>query len=279
MNERAILMELVQPAETLQPDWHDALRRAGFAGRHFPQREKPFRVRRVAVLVAAALAVVYAVSALAAESPRGVVYWLFDRSGETYPVAQEPHLGAWMLARRAGWQLVPTDKGLMPTVRSVPVLEGRVAGQRFELEVYSWQGELWVGLNPGGPAPPYYGTDVPAAAGGAGGFPIYGLRPPDGSDLHWVGWTLSVPGPIEPSGGGTGPKYMYGLAAPNVRQVDLEGDDGTVARVPAFAGPPELGADVRVWVAVLRLDQLVHTLVPRDANGHALEHWRLAQAQ
>jgi hypothetical protein len=30
---------------------------------------------------------------------------------------------------------------------------------------------------------------------------------------------------------------------------------------------------------MLRLDHLVHTIVPRDKDGHALEHWHLPIAQ
>ena len=279
MIEQAMLMELVASTESIRPDWDDALRRAGYRGRYLPRSEKPFPARQAAVLVAVALAVIYVVSAVAAGSSRGPVYWLFDRSSETYPVLQEPQLGQWTSTLRAGFELVPTLNGLQPTVRSIPVLEGEVAGHRFEMEVYLNDGTVWVGLNPGGPASPYYGTDIPAVAGGGGGFPMHGLRQPDTDDLHWVGWTLYVPGPIEPSGGGTGPKWVYGLAASNVRHVDLEGDHGAVASVPTFGGPSDLGVDVRVWVCVLRLDQLVHTIVPRDASGDALEHWHLPQAE
>jgi hypothetical protein len=105
-----------------------------------------------------------------------------------------------------------------------------------------------------------------------------GLPPHGADELHWVGSGLAIQGLIDPSGGGTGPKYLYGPATAEVRRVDLESDDGVVS-VPTFAGPPELGLDVRYWVAVLRLDRLVHTIVPRDAEGKALEHWHLAMAE
>jgi hypothetical protein len=282
MNERTMLMELVETTESVEPDWDDALKRAGYGGRYFPRREEPFRRRRLALLVAAALVLLYIVSAVAADSPHGVVYWLFDRSPKTYPVLQEPKLGEWKSEDRAGFDFVRTDKGLVPRVRSVPVMEAEVAGEPMELQMFFRDGHLGVGINPGGTPKPYHGTDIPAAIGGAGaaGYPIYGLEPDTGPlGLHWVGWTLHVPGPIEPTGGGTGPKYMFGLAAPNVRRVALEGDHGTVVSVPAFPGPSTLGVNVRVWVAVLRLDQLVQTIVPWDENGDALEHWHLPEAQ
>jgi hypothetical protein len=278
-----MLVELVESTESVEPDWADALRRAGYRGRYLPRREQPARWRRVAVIAAAAFVLLYIVSAVAAGNPHGVVYWLFDRSSKTYPVLQEPKLGRWTSRERAGDTLVRTDEGLVPSVRSVPVIEAEVAGEPVELEVFFEDEHLAVALNPGGPPKPYHGTDVPALVGGAesSGSPIYGLAPDTGplDRQHWVGSTLFVPGPIEPTGGGTGPKYLFGLAAPNVRRVDLEGDHGAVVSVPAFPGPPSLGVNVRVWVAVLRLDQLVHTIVPRDVDGDALEHWHLPEAQ
>jgi hypothetical protein len=290
VSERTMLMELVESAESIEPDWQNALSRAGYGGRYFPRREEPFRWRRAIVLVAVTLAVIYAVAAVASDRRLGVVYWLFDRSAKTYPVLQEPQLGQWTYAERASFGYVQTDKGPVPTespdpqVWSVPVIQGEVAGQRFEMEVFfhgqtGSGSELTVGLSPGGPAKAPHGTDVPGFGSAAGGSPVHGLYEPDEGDIHWVGSTLYVPGPIEASGGGTGPKYFYGPAAPNVRRVDLEGDDSLVVRVPTFAGPSDFGLNVRVWVAVLRLDQLVHTIVPRDANGHALEHWHLQEAQ
>jgi hypothetical protein len=49
--------------------------------------------------------------------------------------------------------------------------------------------------------------------------------------------------------------------------------------VPTSAVPSELPVRVRWWVAAQRLDQLVHTVVPRDQDGKPLEHWRLEIAQ
>jgi hypothetical protein len=284
----AMLTKLVEAAEAVEPDWDDALRRAGFLGRHFPRgsgargsSRKRLRWRRALVLVAVVLAAIFALSALAGGRQRHVVYWLFDRSGETYPSIQVPRLGEWHHEKRAGLRLLTTPHGLEPEIRTVPVLEGELAGHQWELLAFlasddaASAEELHVGFNPGGRPPPYYGTNVPAFGGGAWGFPMRGLPRHGADELHWVGWSLDVPGPIEPSGGGTGPKYLYGPATADVRHVDLESDHGVVVRVPTFAGPPELGLDVRYWVAVLRLDTLVHTIVPRDAQGKALEHWHL----
>jgi hypothetical protein len=288
MNEQTMLLELVESTESVEPDWNDALKRAGYRGRYLPRREQPVRWRRVALIAAAAVVLLYVVTAVAADNPHGVVYWLFDRSPKTFPVRQEPALSKWTLAKRSVFGLIQTDKGPVPPagrpqvqIWSVPVIHGELAGQPVEIEVYMGpHNQPAIGLSPGGPPKPAYGTNVPQLAGGAGGFPIYGLQTDGGPlGLHWVGWTLDVPGPIEPTGGGTGPKYLYGLAAPKVRRVDLEGDHGMVVSVPAFPGPATLGVNVRVWVAAVRLDQLVHTIVPRDANGDALEHWHLPEAQ
>jgi hypothetical protein len=284
MSEHALLTKLVEAVDGVEPDWEDALRRAGFTACR-PRRRT---VRRVLVIAALLLATAFAISALAADRPHSPVYWLFDRSPETYPQLQVPTLGRWHEEKRAGFgPLIKTDHGLEPRVMTVPVLEGEVAGHRFEMEAFVTDvlnpgrpPDLVVGFNPGGPAKPYYGTNIPAAAGGGSGFPVYGLpRAFPERDLHWVGWSLLVPGPIESAGGGTGPKYLSGPAAANVRSVDLLSADGAVVSVPTFLGPSSLGVPVRLWVAVLRLDHLVQTIVPRDANGKALEHWHLDPAE
>jgi hypothetical protein len=277
MSERMMLMRLVQAAEHVEPDWDDALRRAGSLRR--TRRSLP--ARRVVVLVAVFLTVIYAVAAVAADSPRSVVYWLYDRSPDTYPQTQVPTLGEWFRAGRAEFELVSTATGQVPqpAVRLVPVLHGESAGRRWEMQVFLRdifsKEQLHVGFHPGGTPGPLRGTDTPGFGNIAGGYPVHGLQPPGTSDLHWVGLTLTIPGVIEAAGGGTGPKYLFGPAAPNVRQVDLQSNDGTVIRVPTFPGPNDLGVHVRLWVAVLRLDHLVHTIVPRDANGEALEYWNV----
>jgi hypothetical protein len=279
MSERTMLMRLVEEAETVEPDWQDALRRAGFAARHRPR----LAARRVLVLAVVLVGVLYAVAAIAADEPGWRIrYWLFDRSPETYPTTQAATVGAWSRAERVDG-LVSTDEGYVPNVVTLPVLHGEVVGRRFEVKAFfrEWafgQDHLCIGFEPGGTPKPWHGTNVPAVGGSSCGAPMHGLRPQGESDLHWVGATVHVPGPIEPTGGGTGPKYLFGPAAPNVRHVDLESRDGTVVRVATFAGPPDLGVRVRLWVAVLRLDHLVHTIVPRDDEGEALEHWHLPSA-
>jgi hypothetical protein len=276
-------MQLVEAAETVEPDWQDAVRRAGRLGRHRSYTLGKLGPRRALVLVAAVLVGIYAVTAVAADRRPRVVYWLFDRSSETYPLTQVPTVGKWTPTKRAGLDFVRTDKGYVPKGSIVPVLHGTVAGQRFEMQVFMRkEGSrklLNVGFHPGETPPPYHGTNIPAFSFVTGGAPVHGLSDADEEQLHWVSSGLSIPGPIESSGGGTGPKYHWGLAAANVRQVDLENDDGRVVRVPTFPGPRDLEVRVRVWIAVLRLDHLVHTIVPRDEEGKALEHWQLPIAQ
>lgn len=291
MTEATMLTKLVKAADAVEPDWEDALRRAGFVARRLPRTPAPRgsrkrrRSRRLLVLVAVLLLAIFAVTALAGGRQRHVVYWLFDRSHETYPLVQVPRLGEWRREQRAGLRLLTTPRGLVPEIKNVPVLHGEVAGHRWELLAFldvtdgTSRKDLYVGFHPGGTPAPYHGTNVPAFDSVGWGFPMRGLSTAGGPELHWVSSQLFVPGPIEPSGGGTGPKYLYGPAAADVRRVDLESDDGTVVRVATFAGPAELGLDVRYWVAVLRLDRLVHTIVPRDAKGKALERWHLKIAE
>jgi hypothetical protein len=278
MSEQAVLMRLVETAEGIEPDWQDALNRAGYLGRRFPRRKELLRPRRILLLAAVVLVVTYAVAAVAADKPPGgVVYWLFDRSGATYPVKQSPAVGEWAPRERAGAPVLRIVNGV-PRGLVVPVIQGSVAGHRFEMQAFHYGGHLQIGLHPGGTPKPYHGSHVPALDFVQAGAPIHGVS--TGDELHWVGLGVAIPGPIEPSGGGTGPKWLFGAAAPNVARVDLEDDnDGTVVSVPTFAGPSELEPPIRLWVAALRLDRLVHEVVPRDKDGKALEHWHLEIAQ
>lgn len=293
MSERAMLMQLVEATDIVEPDWQDALRRAGFVGRRLPRRRELLRPRRVVAIVAVALAVIYAMAALAAGRPRvGPVYWLFDRSGETYPVHQVPRTSGWVERTRVvPWRdYVPTPDGGVYRPRPVPVLQGTVAGHRFEMSALKRFGVVALGFSGGGPAEPLYGTNVPGVGGGSGGFVVRGLpvpeavggRPveaPDPEDMHWVSLTLDIPQGFEASGGGTGPKWLYGVANRRVARVELHNEnDGTVVSVPTLAGPDDYPFRLRVWVAVLRLDQLVHAVIPRDADGEELERWELPQA-
>lgn len=292
MSERALLTELVEAADEVEPNWQGALRRAGYRGRHFPRGREPLRPRRVVALVAVLLAVIYAMAALAAGRPRfGPVYWLFDRSGETYPVQQVPRTSGWAeLTRGVGWRdYVPGPDGGRYRPKPVPVLQGTVAGRRFEIAALTRWGTVAVGFSGGGPAEPLYGTNVPSVGSGSGGYTVRGLPVPravgrrfearDLEDMHWVSWTLDIPEGFEASGGGTGPKWLYGVANPRVARVELVNEnDGTVVSVPTLAGPAQYPFRLRFWVAVLRLDQLVHAVVPRDSRGEELERWEMPQA-
>jgi hypothetical protein len=110
------------------------------------------------------------------------------------------------------------------------------------------------------------------------GFPVHGIAPAEvpAEKLHWVGFVAGVPGKLT----STAPKFMFGPAAANVRTVDLENIvDRRVIRVATHRVPHEIGVRARFWIVVIPVDQLVHTIVPRDENGKALERWRLPTAQ
>lgn len=285
MTEHALLMELVADADRIEPDWGDALHRAGFVRARLAPAGA-LTPRRLVAFAAVVLLAILAVSAAASERPRRPVYWLFDRSSQTYPVVQTHTVGEWQVRKRARGGVFCTPKAGCPVeVLSVPVVEGHVAGHSWEMVVYFGERQggrtrlLFVGLNPGGTPAPHYGTNVPALVGGGlSGFDVRWM--PDGEDAqdHVIWFATYVAGPIA-EGGGTGPKWHYGPAAPNVARVDLENNDGRVVSVPTFPGPPSLKAPTRVWVAALRLDHLVHTLVARDKDGKVVERWELEIAQ
>jgi len=97
--------------------------------------------------------------------------------------------------------------------------------------------------------------------------------------MHWVSITASytAEGPITSDGVGRGPKWLFGVAHPRVARVDLENtNDGTVVSVPTIPPPDGFPERVRFWVAALRLDQLVHVVVPRDGGGEELERWEMS---
>jgi hypothetical protein len=297
VSERALLIELVETADTVEPDWQDALRRAGYRGRHFPHTPLPLGRRRVLVLVAAALAVIYVVSAVAADRrPFGLVHQLVDPSGETYAVEQVPELEGWVRRRRAIDEPVMTEQGTMRAVKEVPTIRGSIGADLFEMSAFvsdfrsTFLGRLRVGFSPGGPAEkcpatscgsdakvPYFGV------GGVGRLNVYGLGEELGlKPLRWVSIAATVGGTLEKTSAGyvgDGPKWFYGVANEKVARVELEDtNDDTVVSVPTFAPPDDFPVRVRFWVAALRLDQLVHTVVPRDKHGEELEHWRLPTA-
>lgn len=280
-----MLLQLVEAADGIEPDWHGALGRAGYRGRHLPGGREPVPPRRVVAFVVIALAVIYAMAALAAGRPRvGPVYWLFDRSDEVYPMQQTPALGRWTNRKRGTFDGPSPQGGAL--VKVVPVLSGTVAGHRFEMAMgpITHHSYSVLGFSAGGPAEPFHGTNVPAVGGGGfaavRGLPVpAAFETPDPEDLHWVSVTLGIPQGFEPSGGGTGPKWIFGIANPRVARVDLVDEVAdTVVSVPTFAGPPDAPFRGRIWVAVLRLDQLVNSVVPRDGEGEELERWELPQA-
>jgi hypothetical protein len=296
MSERALLMQLVEGANTVEPDWQDALRRAGYRGRRFPRSGRPVRRGRLLVLVAAALAVIYVVSAVAADRrPFGLVHQLVDRSDETYAVEQVPELEGWIRRRRAIDEPVMTEKGTMRAVREVPTIQGAIAANRFELSAFvsdfrsNFLGRLRVGFSPGGPAencpPTSCASDakVPYLGSGIARLNIYGLGEELGlKPLRWVSIAATVGGTLEKTNAGyvgDGPKWFFGVANEKVARVELENtNDGTVVSVPTFAPPNEFPIRVRLWVAAVRLDQLVHVVVPRDQDGEALERWEMNAA-
>jgi hypothetical protein len=281
VTERAMLMHLVEDAERLEPDWADALRRAGFVLGRLGVAEV-LRPRRVVALVAVVLLAALAVSAIASERPRRPVYWLFDRSPQTYPTVQRPSVGPWKIRERAQTSAFCCRLEVL----RVPIVEGAVAGHRWEMVVYFRERQggytrlLFVGLSPGGTPAPYRGTTIPALVGGAEtGYKVRWM--PGGEDaedrLFW-GDGVYIPGPIR-DGGGTGPNWHFGTAAPNVAEIDLENDDGRIVKVPTFEGPSSLPAPTRLWVAALPLTHLVHSIAARDAEGNLLERHELPIAQ
>jgi hypothetical protein len=286
VTEHALLMRLVEDADRLEPDWADALRRTGFVRGRLGLAQA-LRPRRVVALVAVVLLAALAVSAIASERPRRPVYWLFDRSPQTYPSVQTPRLGPWTIDERARSSAFcrPTVGCPMEVLR-VPVVEGAVAGHNWEMVVYFGERQggrirlLFVGLNPGGTPAAYHGTDVPALLGGAMTGDVVRWMPggEDAEDRLFWGDGVYIPGPIR-EGGGTGPKWHYGPAAPNVAEIDLENDDGRIVKVPTFEGPPSLPAPTRLWVAALPLTHLVHSIAARDAEGNLLERHELPIAQ
>jgi hypothetical protein len=289
MSEQAVLTQLVERADRVPPDWQDALRRAGYLGRRFPRRQELLRPRRVAVILADALAAIYTVAAVAAGRPRvGPVYWFFDRSKETYPVRQVPRLEGWADLKRGTFDTDPVTGGR--AVKTVPVLKGTIAGHRFEMSAFTMDGRFALAFSGGGPAEPAHGTNVPSVGDGAGSAVVRGLpvpkvvggvpfEAPDLEDMHWVSVTLAIPQGFDASGGGTGPKWIYGVANPGVARVELRDEnEGTAVSVPTFAAPEGYPVRFRIWVAALRLDKVVHVVVPLDRNGEELERWEMDMA-
>jgi hypothetical protein len=120
----------------------------------------------------------------------------------------------------------------------------------------------------------------PKGVGAGGGcteasFPGPGHSKDPLSETHWLTYMVLTPWGTETAKNVT---FVYGPTAANVARVDLLSPSGPPISLETIPAPEGLGLDVRFYIAVLRSDQLVNALVPRDANGNALEHWNLPQA-
>ena len=95
------------------------------------------------------------------------------------------------------------------------------------------------------------------------------------SETHWLTYMVLTPWGSETAKDVT---FVFGPTAPNVARVELLSPTGPTISVETIPAPNGLGLDLRFYIAVLRADQLINALVPRDASGKALEHWNLPQA-
>jgi hypothetical protein len=215
--------------------------------------------RRVVLIVAVVvLAVIYSVPAVAEER----WWWMGAQGSSLQPVTQVQTLGEWTTEQLR----------LQPERGPVPTTGFGAAGQRWTMQAFmSAQSGLCVGISPDPPRPANEGAFLSC------GHPVRGIpltHTP--SELHWVGWGTAIPGKVTDSA----PRLLFGPAAPDVRTVDLENNNnGRVLRVQTHPLPDSLGFRARFWIVVLSAEQLVHTIVPRDEDGKALEHWRLPIAQ
>jgi hypothetical protein len=218
------------------------------------------RRRAVLVVVAAALAVAYSVPAVAQES----WWWVTSPDDPARPATQVVSIGPWSVK-----ELLITD----PNAKTAPTASVTTGGGRWAVQAYVSKEQ---GLCLGHFREPL----TRDAEGGIGcGFPVRGrgLAPPGipSEKLHWVGYVAGIPGKVT----ATSPKFVFGPAAPNVHSVDLENNyEGRTIRVRTQPLPDSLGVDARFWIVVLAPHELVHTIVPRDKDGSALEHWRLPMA-
>lgn len=94
-------------------------------------------------------------------------------------------------------------------------------------------------------------------------------------ETHWLGFFTHVPGLLDQAE----EKLIAGPTNENVADVDLIVSDGAPIRVHTLAAPPGLPVSVRFYVAALPVDKVVRALVPRDAQGNALERWNLPVGQ
>jgi hypothetical protein len=213
--------------------------------------------RRVLIIAVILLAAMYAVPAVAEER----WWWVSSPEAPMQPVTQVLSVGQW----------TNRELALEPAGGSVPAVSFSVAAKRWTFHAFvAKEGNLCVGISPDPPQPANEGAFVGC------GHPVHGIPltyTPD--ERHWVGWGTAIPGRVDQATA----KFMFGPAAPNVRYVDLENEDGRVLRIPTLPAPDGLGVDARFWIAVPPMEQLVHTIVPRDEDGKALERWRLPIAQ
>jgi hypothetical protein len=213
--------------------------------------------RSVLALVAGVLAVIYSVPAVAEER----WWWASSPDDSTAPVTQVVTVGHWKTEQL----MLPSTEGGVPTAHVA------TGGEDWTVQVYvSKDDQLCIGISPDPRRPANEGAGIGC------GFPVHGLAPSNTKgELHWVGFVAGIPGKVTSNA----PKFMFGPAAANVANVDLENNDGRVIRVPTQSVPKGLGIRARFWIVVLPTNHLVHTIVPRDEDGKALEHWRLLIAQ
>lgn len=215
--------------------------------------------RHVLVALVAAGAVIASLPAIAQDN---ALWWVHRGNDPFQPNTQVVTLGRWTNAELR----IDRKAGSVPTSRFF------AASAAWRLQAFvSTDHELCIALAPEAPQPANEGSSVVC------GQPVRGTPQrvaPAASDLHWAGFGVSIPGRV----GDTSMKIAYGSAAASVRAVDLETNSGTV-RVATTAQPPGLDANARFWIVELPVDQIVTTVVPRDEDGHALEHWRLPVGQ
>jgi hypothetical protein len=214
--------------------------------------------RRLVVVTAAVLAAMYAVPAVAEER----WWWVQSPDEPMQPATQVLDVGRW---RTEELMIDPTD-GPVPTASFAR------DGDRWIVQAFvNKEGSLCVGISPDPPKPANEGASIGC------GYPVHGIplnyTP---KEVHWVGFGAFIPGKVT----SRAPKFMFGPAAENVRTVDLEDDlKKRVLRVRTIPLPNDLDVPARLWIVVIPVDHLVHTVVPRDGDGKALEHWRLPIAQ
>jgi hypothetical protein len=113
------------------------------------------------------------------------------------------------------------------------------------------------------------------------GFPVRGAKPADdasgaGLPVHAVAGSISSGGLV----GGDGKATIFGVAALEVAKVEVELQDGRVTEAPLYDAPPELGADVRIFLVrlVVQRQQLgglspVRAFVAYDSGGQLIERF------